>query len=112
LNYRQNQIVHGEAIPFLDTHITFLENCTINVCVYRKDTHTNKYLSLIHSHNPTQSKRAVVKTLLDRADSIPSTGNKKQQEKERVIQELKLNGYPEKFIYQTDKFQWIVFQHQ
>jgi hypothetical protein len=89
-----------EAISFLDTHITILKNRTIEVSVYREDTHTNKYLSF-RSHNPTQSKRSVVKTLLDRADSIPSTDNKKQQEKERVVQELKLNGYPEKFIFQT-----------
>ena len=55
----------GEAISFLDTHITILKNRTIEVSVYRKDTHTNKYISF-HSHNPTQSKRAVVQTLLDR----------------------------------------------
>ena len=40
----------------------------------------------------------MVKTLIDRADTIPSTDNRKQQEKDRVIQELKINDYPEKFI--------------
>ena len=36
--------------------------------------------------------------MIDRADTIPSTDNRKQQEKDRVIQELKLYDYPEKFI--------------
>jgi hypothetical protein len=88
----------GEAIYFLDTNITILKNRTIEVNVYRKDTHTN---ISFHSHNPTQSKRAVVKTLLDRADNIPTADNKTQHEKERVVQELNLNGYPEKLIFQT-----------
>ncbi len=92
----------GETISFLDTRITILANRTLEVSVYRKATHTNKYLSY-HSHNPTQSKRAVVKTLLDRADNIPSTDVKKQQERDRVIQELMLNGYPRKFLNQVSR---------
>ena len=39
--------------------------------VYRKATHTSKYLDF-HSHSPGQGKRAVGKTLLDRAKCILS----------------------------------------
>ena len=90
----------GHAISFLDTNITFTDNGDIEVDVHRKSTHTNKYLSF-HSHSPIQSKRNVVKTLIDRADTVPSTDDRKQLEKNHIIQELKLNDYPEKFISDT-----------
>ncbi|KAL9963452.1 hypothetical protein ACROYT_G026963, partial [Oculina patagonica] len=57
----------------------------------------SKYLDF-HSHSPAQSKRAVVKTLMDRAKCIPSTTAQRQNEKQRVINDLKANGYPESFI--------------
>ena len=65
--------------------------------VYRKATHTNKYLSL-QSHSPTQSKRAVVKTLMDRAKSLPSTESDRRAEKDRVARDLQANGYTKRFI--------------
>ena len=52
------------GIAFLDTNNTVNEDGKIEVGVYRKATHTSKYLDL-HSHSPAQSKRAVVKTLVD-----------------------------------------------
>ena len=90
----------GHAISFLDTNIIFTDDGDIEVDVHRKSTHTNKYLSF-HSHNPIQSKRNVVKTLIDRANTVPSTDDRKQLEKDRIIQDLKLNDYPEKFISDT-----------
>ena len=71
-----------------------------SVDVYRKSTHTNKYLSF-SSHNPNQSKRAVVKSLLGRAKNIPSTISGQRNEQERVVKDLALNGYSSKFIQQT-----------
>ena len=65
--------------------------------VYRKATHTSKYLDF-HSHSPAQSKRTVVKTLLDRAKCISSTTARRRSEERRVINDLKANGYPENFI--------------
>ena len=69
----------------------------IEVGVYRKATHRSKYLDF-HSHSPAQSKRAVVKTLMDQAKCIPSTAAQRQKEKWRVVNDLKANGYPERFI--------------
>ena len=89
----------GHAISFPDTNITFTDNGDIEVDVHRKSTHTNKYMSF-HSHNSIQSERNVVKTLIDRA-GVPSTDDRKQLEENRIIQELKLNDYPEKFISDT-----------
>ena len=85
------------SISFLDTNITIFDDGSLGTDVHRNNTHTNKCLSFC-SHSPAQSKRNVVKTLIDRADTTPSTDNRKQQEKDRVLQKLKLNDYPEKFI--------------
>ena len=39
--------------------------------------------------------------LIDRADNVPSTDDRKQLEKDRTIQELKLNDYPSESQKQT-----------
>ena len=80
------------SIAFLDTNNTVNEDGKIEVA-----THTSKYLDF-HSHSPAQSKRAVVKTRMDRAKCIPSTTAERQNEKRRVISDLKAIGYPESFI--------------
>ena len=61
-----------------DNRLSFLDTTTSRVCghaqvsMYRKLTHTDKYLDY-NSHHPAQHKRSVVNTLLDRAQEIPST---------------------------------------
>ena len=64
--------------------------------MHRKSTHTNKNLAF-ESHSPVQSKRAVIKTVMDLAKYHPSTSERKQTEKQ-VISDLKVNGYPRSFI--------------
>ena len=90
----------GESIAFLDTSITVLKSGQVEVAVHRKATHTEKYLAF-DSHHPGQSKAAVVKTLLDRAEAIPSNANKRKSEKENVLKDLKINGYTARFIDNT-----------
>lgn len=85
------------SIAFLDTQITRDENGSISISVYRKATHTDKYLHF-DSHHPVQHKRAVVRTLLDRAENISSSDIIKITEQNRVFETLKNNGYPEPFI--------------
>ena len=58
---------------------------------------------LFTSHNPIQSKRAVVRSLFDRDKSVPSTISYQRNEQERVTKVLALNGYPSKFIQQTSQ---------
>jgi hypothetical protein len=43
-------------------------------------------------------KKAVTKTLLDRAKTIPTNSALQTQETENVIETLKLNGYQKRFI--------------
>ena len=65
--------------------------------VYRKATHTNKYLAF-DSHHPVQHKRSVVSTLMRRANTIPSSEALKTEETSNVQDSLQVNGYPTKFI--------------
>ncbi len=72
------------------------------ITVYRKPTHTDRYLSYL-SHHPSMHKRAVVKSLTDRAEKIPTTKSDRNREKHRVISTLQSNGYPKCFILDASK---------
>ena len=85
------------SIAFLDTDNTVNEGGKIEVGVYRKATHTSKFLDF-RSHSPARSKKAVVKTPMDQAKCIPSTTAQRRNEKRRVTNDLRANGYPESFI--------------
>ena len=91
-----------KSTAFLDTNNTVNEDGKIEVGVYRKATHTSKN-SDFHSHSQAQSKRAVVKSSMDRAKCIPSTTAQRQSEERRVINNLKTNGYPQNFIKSVDQ---------
>ncbi len=58
--------------------------------VYRKPTHTDKYLSF-DSHHPLQHKNAVAKTLFNRAGKICSTNEDRVEENLLVNSALKEN---------------------
>ena len=65
--------------------------------VYRKPTHTDKYLSY-DSHHPVSHKRSVAKTLLQRAESLPSNSDSQANEREYVLNVLGENDYPKRFL--------------
>ena len=48
-------------------------------------------------------KRAVVKSLMDRAAKLPSTKSDQIKEKQRLISTLQSNGYPKRFILDASK---------
>ena len=80
-------------IPFLDTLITRREDRSIKLLVYRKALHTDQYLSF-QSHHPLQHKLAVIRTLLERSDSIVTEEDRKQEEG-HVRTALYTSGYPD-----------------
>ena len=57
------------AIPFLDTLIMRKPDGSVKLCIYRKKTHTDQYLQF-SSHHPLHRKARVIRTLLDRSESI------------------------------------------
>ena len=85
------------SIAFLDTMTTRNPDGTIKTSVYRKATHTDKYLQF-NSHHPSQHKRSVARTLLDRAKNIPSTDADKLSEVQHVVDALNISGYTDQFI--------------
>ena len=83
-------------LSLLDTTTTRVRG-RIQVSVYRKPTHTDKYLNY-NSHHPSQHKRSVVNTLLHRAQEIPSTNAERSRERKHVIKVLRDKNYPLSFI--------------
>ena len=64
--------------------------------VYRKPTHTDRYLHYNSFHHPS-IKNSVCKTLINRAKTICEVDNI-EGELEHLRSVLKMNGYPKKFI--------------
>ena len=90
------EVEQGNKLSFLDTTTTRVCG-RIQVSVYRKPTHTDKYLDY-NSHHPSQHKRSVVNTLLHRAQKIPSTNAERSRERTHVSKVLRDNNYPLSFI--------------
>ena len=81
------------CLPFLDTQISRHQDGSSSTKVYRKKTHTDKYLNF-QSHHPLAHKLAVVRTLFHRADTLCSSVEDQDHEKKHVIRALSINGYP------------------
>ena len=74
------------------------EDGSLDVSIYRKPTHTDRYLHF-ESHHLTHVKRGVVRCLHDRAREIISTQENLQKEVDHLARVLKQNGYPANFIH-------------
>ncbi|XP_077507057.1 uncharacterized protein LOC144116205 [Amblyomma americanum] len=83
------------SLPFLDVLVTRHDN-GLRFSVYRKPTHTGRYLHF-NSNHPTPQKASVITSLLKRADTICSSHEEKRTEN-RVVSDLQKNGYPSSFI--------------
>ena len=91
----------GQGLPFLDT-ITTRRGTRLEVNVYRKSTHTDRYRDF-NSHHPMCHKRSIVSTLLRGAQNIPSTQKGKREESKRVKAVLRDNNYPSSFINSCER---------
>ena len=86
------------AIPFLDTFPRPSgANLKIVTSVYRKPTHTDRYLDY-NSNHPKSAKRAVVRALTDRAKNICSTPELLAEEMDHLMKILRYNNYPQWMI--------------
>ena len=73
------------------------EQGNLETSVYRKPTHTDKYLAF-DSHQPIFHKKSAAKTLLRRADCLPSSLDSKAEERKYVSNVLKANGNTKTFL--------------
>ena len=85
------------TLPFLDTRLHHMEGGTIQTSVYRKPTHTVRYLDYM-SHHPIEHKKGVVQILCTRAERLSLTANKKSSEVKHIFNVLNKNGYPKQVI--------------
>ena len=84
-----------KTIPFLDVLLIIQEDESLGHRVYRKPTHTDRYLHCNSFHHPS-IKNSVCKTLINRAKTIREVDNI-EGELEHLRSVLKMNGYPKKF---------------
>lgn len=89
-----------QSLPFLDVLLTHHSDGTISTSVFRKPTHTDKYLDF-SSHHPLAHKVSVIRTLYNRAKVLSSTSLQRTDEETRVISALGQNGYPKRLIHRT-----------
>ena len=83
-------------LPFMDTMIHRVDG-SLKTGVYRKPTHTGRYLAYT-SHHPESAKRSVVTSLFRRIDYITLGEKEKQADEQRIYDELNANGYPATFV--------------
>ncbi|XP_033112260.1 uncharacterized protein LOC117113123 [Anneissia japonica] len=85
------------TLNFLDTWTVFNKDGSIKTKVFRKDTHTDQYLNFDSNH-PLEHKRGVVRTLLNRANSIVSDDQDKTSKVKHIRKALRRNDYPDWFL--------------
>ena len=81
------------SIPFLDMLIIPDEDGRLNTTVYRKTTHTDKYLHW-DSHHAIPSKYSVIGTFYHRAKTICSISQHLQKEEQHLSKTLRRCKYP------------------
>ena len=80
------------TLAYLDTCICLNDGGATKVKVYWKATHTVQYLNW-ESHHSLEHKRSMVRTLLQRAESLVSEKEDKTKEVEHIKKVLKMYGY-------------------
>ncbi|XP_072017161.1 uncharacterized protein [Amphiura filiformis] len=99
--YEQEQ---DGSIPFLDTLITRKSDGSLKLSIYRKKTHTDQYLQF-SSHHPLHQKLGVVRTLLDRSESLVTEEADRQKEETNIREALSGCGYPDWSIKKSNKIE-------
>lgn len=83
-------------LPFLDLIIKRKEDGNFIFSIYRKPTHTGSYLKY-NSYHPWAHKKAVAKSLIDRAKTLCDEDNYNIELK-YIKKTLAKNGYPRSVI--------------
>ena len=83
------------VLPFLDTQLQRGQDGEVDVSVFRKKTHTDRYLQF-ESHHPMHVKSGVVRSPFERAQAVTLEETKLQKELLKGV--LQENVYPCSFI--------------
>lgn len=84
------------SLPFLDVLVSRCDGA-LSFSVYRKETHTGRYLNF-HSVHPDAHKRSVVASLFNRANRICTNAEGRTTDLDHVRGDLSASGYPTSFL--------------
>ena len=87
-----------DQLPFLDVLVT-KEGGRLLTSVYRKPTHTERYIPY-HSHHHPRTTTGVLRCMRDRARNICHP-TKMQQKMDHLNQVFQANGFPENLVKKT-----------
>ena len=85
-------------LPFLNVLLSRGSDGSVSMSVYRKLSHTDKYLDF-DSHHPLSHKRSVANTLHGRARTHCSSSQSRAHEMDCVKSALLQNGYPASILH-------------
>ena len=74
----------------------------LSTTIYRKPTHTNRYLH-VTSHHRKHQKHTVAKTLLSRVNTHITDNTQKHSELQNLRSALRLNGFPTRTTFLTSR---------
>ena len=87
----------NKTLNYLDIKIIRNLNNTLSFGIYRKNTHTGKYLNF-KSNNPVAHKRSVAYSLFNRSKLICEDTKEKEIEDKYIREQLENNNYPRSLI--------------
>ena len=96
------QLKENGVLPFLDCELHRRNDRSLDVTVFRKPTHTDRYMNF-RSHHPEHVRRGVVKSLFDRARRVVTGEDNLEKEYSHLNEVFKSNGYPDDFIAHSSK---------
>jgi hypothetical protein len=95
------EVEENRQLPFLDVLVTRNEDGTLSHSIYRKKTHTNRYLNAASHHHPIQ-KTSVIRTMYHRAFALADKQSL-QSEKDQLLTTFQENGYQRSSIIKIAK---------
>lgn len=93
------EMEENQCLNYLDLKIKRNQDNSLSFGIFRKETHTGKYLDF-SSKNPTSHKRSVAYSLFNRCKQICDSKEEKKKEDEFIWKQLKENNYPNQLIRQ------------
>ena len=87
-------------LAFLNLLLKRNHDGSVDTTMYRKKTHTDKYLDFI-SHHQLVHKQSAVTTLFQRAKKLSLDAVSCAEDEVHIRSALKMNGYPKSFIAHT-----------
>ena len=91
------ELENEDVLPFLDTLVEWIKEGSLDIIVYRKQTHTDRYLHF-RSNHPAHVKSGLIKRLFNRAETITLSHSNLNDERKHLCKVLNIKGYPRCFI--------------